>query len=514
LTTRATSVTTPPTPTAAQQPDGRHAAGVGGLELGVLRQPAARHQDGEDDRQRQRQVQEPRQLEDHRRATVAALGVVLDEEARQHAEQVDRQQQAERRDAEQVEAGDLAHQVAAQARRHAPSVPVAVRTAALGYASVMGNRTVRLAAVQPRWRAEDYATAEAFARRVRDLAARAVAGAPGPALVAFPELWALPLLATAAASAGASTTGLWAAAANSAAATRHALDGAALRRRWRWSSAAYADLGVAAFALWTEAFAEAARATGATLVAGSGFFPTVAYEAARGLHVVDADRTTSRWCSRPRGAVVARAPKVFLTEGLERRVGLARGRVEDLPVVDTPVGRVAVAVCLDGWYHHVLERLDGLGAQVLVQPSANAADLDPAVAARPQRRRGRGVARARPAGRAGGPREPALRRQPDAGRRPAAARARGALDGRRAPSRRRPAARRRGLDRGARDPGIASGATEEDVVVADVPHPGRARLKAGPRGRSRRRAGIRRRLDRARQLRLRGWLSPLLAWRT
>ena len=43
----------------------------------------------------------------------------------------------------------------------------------------------------------------------------------------------------------------------------------------------------------------------------------------------------------------------------------------DLPVLDTPVGRVAVAVCLDAWYHHVLERFDGMGAQVVVQPSAN-----------------------------------------------------------------------------------------------------------------------------------------------
>jgi predicted amidohydrolase len=42
-----------------------------------------------------------------------------------------------------------------------------------------------------------------------------------------------------------------------------------------------------------------------------------------------------------------------------------------LPVLATPVGRVAVAVCLDAWYHHVLERLDGLGAQIVVQPSAN-----------------------------------------------------------------------------------------------------------------------------------------------
>ncbi len=236
----------------------------------------------------------------------------------------------------------------------------------------MGSR-VRLAAVQPRWRAEDYASAERFSDRVEELAVRAVVGAPGPALVAFPELWALPLLATAGGVGERLQDGLWAAVRALLRRRGTRWTALALRRGWRWGDAAYADLAVDAYAMWTAAFVRAARATGATLVAGSGFFPTVAYEAARGLHVVDPRVHNLALVFAPNGAVVARAPKVFLTDGLERRVGLARGRLEDLPVVATPVGRVAVAVCLDGWYHHVIERFDGLGAQVLVQPSANAA---------------------------------------------------------------------------------------------------------------------------------------------
>lgn len=230
---------------------------------------------------------------------------------------------------------------------------------------------VRLAAVQPRWRADDYADAGRFAARVRALVERAVADAPGPALVAFPELWALPLLATGGGAADALRGGLGS-----------AVGALARRRAWRWLAATvrdrrrpwravYADLAVDAYRIWVDAFAEAARATGATLAAGTGFFPTVAYEAARGWHVADPRPTNLALLVGPGGRVVARASKVHLTAGLESRVGLARGRVEDLPVVATPVGRVALAVCLDGWYHHVLERLDGAGAQILVQPSAN-----------------------------------------------------------------------------------------------------------------------------------------------
>lgn len=236
--------------------------------------------------------------------------------------------------------------------------------------------TVRLAAVQPRWRSEDYADAASFAARVRELTVRAVAGAPGPALVAFPELWALPLLATAGGAAERLTDGLWAAAGTLARRRATRWLTAAARDRRHPLRAVYADLAVDAYRIWVDAFAAAARATGATLAAGSGFFPTVAYEAARGWHVADPRPTNLALLVGAGGRVIARASKVHLTAGLESRVGLARGRVEDLPVVDTPVGRVALAVCLDGWYHHVLERLDGAGAQVLVQPSANDAPWD------------------------------------------------------------------------------------------------------------------------------------------
>lgn len=231
--------------------------------------------------------------------------------------------------------------------------------------------TVRLAAVQMRWSAADYRSGAAFAARVLDLSRAAVEGTGGPALVAFPELVGLPLLATAAGASDALDHGLV-----------RALTGWALRSPGRWAGAAwrhrvgplagaYAALAPEAFELQRVAFAAAARATGATVVAGSALLPTVAFEAARGVHVVDPAPQNVSLVFAPSGALVGRAAKVFLTSGLERRAGLRPGRVVDLPVLATPVGRVAVAVCLDGWYHHVLERFDGLGVQVVVQPSAN-----------------------------------------------------------------------------------------------------------------------------------------------
>ncbi len=231
--------------------------------------------------------------------------------------------------------------------------------------------TVRLAAVQMRWSAADYRSGEAFAARVLDLSRAAVAGAEGPALVAFPELVGLPLLATAAGVSEALDDGLVRALAGWALRAPRRWAGAAWRHRVGPLAGAYAALAPEAFALHRDAFAAAARATGATVVAGSALLPTVAFEAARGVHVVDPTPRNVALVFAPNGALIGRAAKAYLTAGLERRVALRPGGVADLPVLGTPVGRVAVAVCLDAWYHHVLERFDGLGAQIVVQPSAN-----------------------------------------------------------------------------------------------------------------------------------------------
>ncbi len=247
---------------------------------------------------------------------------------------------------------------------------------------------VRLAAVQMAWRPADYQSEAVFADRVRRLALRAVEGARGPALVAFPELVGLPLLATVAGVADELERGLPQALATWARRHPARLALAARRHRVGPLRAAYAALGPAAFRAYHDAFAAAARAAGATVVAGSAFLPTVTYEPARGWHVVDARPRNVSFTFAPNGALIGRSAKAYLTEGLERRVGLVTGRVEDLSVIATPVGRVAVAVCLDGFYHHVLERFDGLAADVVVQPSANDARWDRPWPPDPSRREG------------------------------------------------------------------------------------------------------------------------------
>jgi hypothetical protein len=134
------------------------------------------------------------------------------------------------------------------------------------------------------------------------------------------------------------------------------------------------------FAAFKWAFSRAARETNSFIVAGSAFLPGIEDEAARGVFLADARVQNLSFTFAPSGLIVSRQPKINLTKGLESNLGLARGRLEDLLITRLPFADVSTLVCtlicFDAFFERALERADGLGAQILVQPSANAARWD------------------------------------------------------------------------------------------------------------------------------------------
>lgn len=237
----------------------------------------------------------------------------------------------------------------------------------------------QLIAVQAEMRHEDFLSAEAYRRKVLSLAESAVEGlAPAdevPRLLAFPEAiaWPLPLLLGAA---GAAEPARSLREASLAYLRRHAagLGGWALRSRRFGPSLLHLPRAVEVGRLHLETFAEAARLARATVVAGTLLGPAVGFEASRGWHVRDPRPRNRAHLFGPGGAWLGGGDKVHFTAGLEARLGLVPGRAEDLRPVATPLGAVGVAVCLDAFHDELVARLDGQGARVLVQPSANFAD--------------------------------------------------------------------------------------------------------------------------------------------
>lgn len=110
-------------------------------------------------------------------------------------------------------------------------------------------------------------------------------------------------------------------------------------------------------------FSQAARKHGVTLVAGSAPLPDNKRpgEVYNTCYVFD-----------PRGRLILTQRKVHLIP-LEQQEGmdLSAGRVEELRVVNTPVGRLGVAICLDGFHADVIEALVRQKAHLIAQPSFN-----------------------------------------------------------------------------------------------------------------------------------------------
>ncbi|GLV47239.1 hydrolase [Thermus sp. LT1-2-5] len=214
-----------------------------------------------------------------------------------------------------------------------------------------------LMAVQAEVLPEAYRTEEAFRERVYGLLGP-LKGTPAPRLVAFPELFGLPLLLH--------------------------LEGEFHLREllqnplspWRRARRAYA--------VFHRVMAEAAKAHGTYLLAGSILAPPYEEELARGRFARSPLFQNLALFYNPEGRLLAQVPKMERTPP-ER--WLKGGRFGP-HVVETQAGRVGILICLDGFFERHLARVDALGAEVLLQPSANPAPWEKPWPWDPSRREG------------------------------------------------------------------------------------------------------------------------------
>ncbi|GAB5602653.1 carbon-nitrogen hydrolase family protein [Thermus sp. FJN-A] len=199
-----------------------------------------------------------------------------------------------------------------------------------------------LLAVQAAVRPEAYRTEEAFRERVYALL-KPLEATPPPRLAAFPELFGLPLLLHLEGDIG--PTDL--------------LKNPLLP--WRRAGRAYG--------VFHRVMAEAARAYGAYLLAGTLLSPPYEEELARGRFSRTPFFQNLALFFNPEGRLLAQVPKMELTPP-ER--WLRRGAF-GAHLVETRAGKVGILICLDGFHEKHLSRLDAWGAEVLLQPSANPA---------------------------------------------------------------------------------------------------------------------------------------------
>lgn len=72
----------------------------------------------------------------------------------------------------------------------------------------------------------------------------------------------------------------------------------------------------------------------------------------------------------PDGARLGRVNKAFLTDPEENTLDMSNASLSGMDVVDLPFGKVGIAISRDAFYPPFAQRLDDLGAELVVQPEA------------------------------------------------------------------------------------------------------------------------------------------------
>ena len=126
--------------------------------------------------------------------------------------------------------------------------------------------------------------------------------------------------------------------------------------------------------IYQRVFSRLAKDYGVTIVAGSILLPSPQVKDGN-LLAGDGPLYNTTVVYGPDGR--AREPavrKVFPTK--EEQPFVSPGSVDDLPVFETPAGKLGVLICADSWYPEAYRQLGRLGAELIAVPSLGSAKAD------------------------------------------------------------------------------------------------------------------------------------------
>lgn len=232
---------------------------------------------------------------------------------------------------------------------------------------------VGIAAVQLKWKIEDYRDTDTFKNRVFSIMEDIRQGVDGktPLLVVFPEDTGTPLLLSGAYEKIKRKTGFADAAKKLIMANLTGILRYSLRYRVSFIRSLMLLKGADMEKSYVDIFSSASKKYKAYICAGSITLPDI--EENKGERYASGkDVYNISYFFGPGGEVIGKQRKVHLMD-IEGRQGfdLSCGRLEDLKVFNTSFGTVGVAICLDGFKEDVCEMLSSQGADILLQPSAN-----------------------------------------------------------------------------------------------------------------------------------------------
>lgn len=231
---------------------------------------------------------------------------------------------------------------------------------------------VNLVAVQVRAALEDYASEEAFRKRMTGLMEQTAKKVDFdlPTIVCFPE-----------------TIGLWlsfvpevynqirdcntivGALVKGIPQNIQRFLGAAWRYKALGVSTIFLETALQAEQIYRDTFSGLAKQYGCYIQAGTLYGPLVEDEPVRGRHQLGKKIYNIARLYGPNGLCLQRVPKLNLSPPLEHRFGFTPGDKTDLHPIDTPVGRLGILICYDGFHETLVEHYDSLGVQIMLTPA-------------------------------------------------------------------------------------------------------------------------------------------------
>ena len=233
---------------------------------------------------------------------------------------------------------------------------------------------LNLVAVQAKPVMSDYASGDAFFRKMESLMKRASEEADFslPTLVAFPEGIGLPLAFVP------QTYHQFGDAQTIAQVFIRALPRnlprflrAFARFRTSFFRTVFLETALESEEIYVSTFSRLAREYGVYLCAGCIYLPHIEEEAVRGRHVVSKAVYNQSYLFNPHGVCLRRTPKINLAPPTEPRFGFSPGHRWDVMPIDTHIGRLGTLVCYDAFHRSLIERMDAMAVEIVVNPSHN-----------------------------------------------------------------------------------------------------------------------------------------------
>jgi predicted amidohydrolase len=235
---------------------------------------------------------------------------------------------------------------------------------------------VNVAAVQFKWRIEDYRNRTTLQSRINSImeSIRARVDADIPLLAVFPEYIGTPVLLFD----SYSTIKDKAVFADAVQGLIMANLPSVLRYKLRYGvsfvRALLLSKSIAMENDYVSIFSPAAKKYNAYIVAGSITLPD--FKTRRNKRHIDGSSVYNMsYFFGPDGSLIGSQKKIHLLD-FECKSGfdLSKGDLENLKAFDTPFGSVGIAICLDAFKEDVCDFLSQSGADILIQPSANSAE--------------------------------------------------------------------------------------------------------------------------------------------